>query len=148
MTRPPPHRHRRLFPRSPHPPRVARPSLQLRPLRSAQATRRIKGVGANFYDLLRESAAGAKGRKPFAPARGRHSCVAAAALVALLELEEAAAIGEAAAGPFPMEDLLRATNALLDPRANASLNQAPVENQTNNNQPPGVQSTQQYAAMR
>ena len=148
MTRPPPHRHRRLFPRSPHPPRVARPSLQLRPLRSAQATRRIKGVGANFYDLLRESAAGAKGRKPFAPARGRHSCVAAAALVALLELEEAAAIGEAAAGPFPMEDLLRATNALLDPRANASLNQAPVENQTNNNQPPGGQSTQQYVAMR
>ena len=106
---------------------TSRLSLQLRPLRSAEATRRVKGVGGTFYDLLKESVAGAKGRKPFAPAKGRHSGVAAAALVALLQLEEEASAPVAAAAAanraFPMEDLLRAINALLDPRANAALNQ-------------------------
>ena len=33
-------------------------ALHMRPLRSAEATRRMKGVGSNFYDLLKESVAG------------------------------------------------------------------------------------------
>lgn len=97
----------------------------MRPLRSAEATRRIKGVGSTFYELLKESTAGGKGKKPFAPANGKFSCVAPAALVALLELEEAnASVASANGNSFPMEDLIEKINKLLDPRANASLSQS------------------------
>jgi ERCC4-type nuclease len=98
--------------------------LHTRPLRSAEAARRIKGVGSTFYDILKESVNGTKGNKPFAPAVGKYSCVAAAALVALLELEESnASIASANGQSFSMEELIRKINELLDQRANASLNQ-------------------------
>ena len=97
----------------------------MRPLRSAEATRRIKGVGSNFYDLLKESISGTKGKKPFSVAAGKFSCVAPAALVALLEMEEASSSVASASGNFfPMEDLIKKINELIDPRANASLNQS------------------------
>ena len=99
-------------------------SLHLRPLRSAEAARRLKGVGSNFYDLLKESVSGGKGSKPFSPAVGKYSCVAAAALVALLELEEAhGSVASSSGQSFPMEDLIQKLNGLVDTRSNAILNQ-------------------------
>jgi len=123
-------------------------SLHMRPIRSVEASRRIKGVGGSFHELLKESIAGAKGKNPFAPANGKYSCVAAAALVALLELEEANGTTAATSTTnsamnsatnsnkgnsntttstgicFPMEHLIQKINQLLDSRANASLNQS------------------------
>ena len=99
-------------------------SLHLRPLRSPEAARRIKGVGGNLYDLLKESTSGPDAKAPFVPRQNKYSCVAAAALVALLELEET---NESKMGQsnslFPMEDLIAKTNQLLDPRAKATLNE-------------------------
>ena len=105
---------------------VAVISLWTHPLRSAEAARRIKGVGSSFYDLLKESISGAKGKKPFQPAAGKFSCVAPAALVALLELEESSKSVASANGTssFPLEDFLKKINTLLDPRANAAMNQS------------------------
>ncbi|KAL3822257.1 hypothetical protein ACHAXA_005890 [Cyclostephanos tholiformis] len=112
--------------------------LHTRPIRSAEAARRIKGVGSNFYDLLKECSTGGKGNKPFAPAIGKYSCVAAAALVALLELEEAnASVASANGLSFPLEDLIRKINELLDARANASLNQTAEKYLDPNNLDPG-----------
>ncbi|KAL3768086.1 hypothetical protein ACHAW5_009143 [Stephanodiscus triporus] len=112
--------------------------LHTRPLRSAEAARRIKGVGSNFYDLLKESSAGVKGSKPFTPAIGKYSCVANAALVALLELEEAnASVASTNGQSFPLEDLIRKLNELLDSRANASLNQNVEKYLDPNNLDPG-----------
>lgn len=112
--------------------------LHTRPLRSAEAARRIKGVGSNFYDLLKESSTGVKGSKPFAPAIGKYSCVATAALVALLELEEAnASVASTNGQSFPLEDLIRKLNELLDSRANASLNQNVEKYLNPNNLDPG-----------
>jgi hypothetical protein len=110
----------------------------MRPLRSAEAARRINGVGSNFYDLLKESSTGGKGKKPFSPAIGKYSCVAAAALVALLELEEAnASVASANSLSFSLEDLIRKINELLDTRANASLNQTAEKYLDPNNLDPG-----------
>ena len=100
-------------------------SLRMRPIRSVEATRRIKGVGPNFYDLPKESIAGSKGKNPFVLPNGNFSCIAAAALAALLKLEEAAApVASANGTSFPMEDLIREINRLMDLRANAALNQS------------------------
>ena len=113
-------------------------SLHTRPLRSAEAARRIKGVGSNFYDLLKESSTGVKGRKPFAPSIGKYSCVAAAALVALLELEEAnASVASVHGQSFPLEDLIQKINELLDARANTHLNQTVEKYIDPNNLDPG-----------
>lgn len=98
-------------------------SLHLQPIRSAEAARRIKGVGTNFYDLMKESSAGTKGKTPFAPKKNKYSTVAAAALVALLELEEGnKGVASAGGQSFPMEELITAINSRLDPAANSSLN--------------------------
>ena len=95
--------------------------MHLRPLRSPEAARRIKGVGGNLYDLLKDSISGPAAKAPFVPRQNKYSCVAAAALVALLELEED---NESKEGQcFPMEDLIAKTNELLDPRAKANLNE-------------------------
>ena len=112
--------------------------LHMRPLRSAEAARRLKGVGSSFYDILKDSVAGPKGKKGFAPALGKYSCVATAALVALLELEEANS-GQASANgnSFPMETLLTKINQLLDTRANAALNQSAEKYLDANNLDPG-----------
>ena len=91
--------------------------LHLRPLRSPEAARRIKGVGGNFYDLLKESTGGPDAKNPFVPKQHKYSCVAAAALVALLELEEEnKSAVSAAAQCFPMENLILKINTLLDSR--------------------------------
>jgi hypothetical protein len=94
--------------------------LHLRPLRSPEAARRIKGVGGNLYELLKESASGPDAKTPFVPKQNRYSCVAAAALVALLELEEES---KSTGQCFPMEDLIAKINQLLDSRAKATLNE-------------------------
>jgi len=95
--------------------------MHLRPLRSAEATRRIKGVGGSLYELLKDTTAGPDAKAPFVPRQNKYSCVAAAALVALLELEEE---NDSVAGQyFPMEVLIRKTNQLLDSRAKATLDQ-------------------------
>jgi hypothetical protein len=93
--------------------------LHIRPLRSPEATRRIKGVGGNLYDLLKETTAGLDGKAPFVPRQNKYSCVAAAALVALLELEEASPTS----GCFSMESFISKVNELLDSRAKAALNE-------------------------
>jgi hypothetical protein len=85
--------------------------------------------------LLKESCTGGKGSKPFSPAIGKYSCVAAAALVALLELEEE--VASANGQSFPLEDLIRKLNLLLDARANASLNQTVEKYLDPNNLDPG-----------
>ncbi|KAL7531615.1 hypothetical protein ACHAXR_007312 [Thalassiosira sp. AJA248-18] len=123
-------------------------SLHMRPLRSAEAARRIKGVGSNFYELLKESITGPKGKKPFAPANGKFSCVAAAALVALLELEEAGKSVASAngTGSFPLEDVIRKINELLDARANASLNQSAEKYLDPNNLDPGFGQLKKLAS--
>lgn len=88
--------------------------------------------------MLKESSTGGKGSKPFSPATGKYSCVAAAALVALLELEEAnASVASANGQSFQMEDLIRKLNELLDARANASLNQTVEKYLDPNNLDPG-----------
>ena len=94
--------------------------LHLRPLRSPEATRRIKGVGGSLYELLKETTSGPNAKPPFVPRQNKYSCVAAAALVALLELEEA---NKSPGACFPMEDLISKINQLLDSRAKATLNQ-------------------------
>lgn len=110
----------------------------MRPIRSAEAARRIKGVGSNFYDLLKESVSGNKGSKPFSPAIGKFSCVAAASLVALLELEEArSSVASSNGMSFPMEDLIQKLNGLLDARSNAILNQTTDKYLDPNNLDPG-----------
>lgn len=121
----------------------------MRPLRSAEATRRMKGVGGNFYDLLRESVAGSKSKKPFEPKKGKFTCVAAAALVGLLEMEERAAQKDAAGvasangsndattSSFSMEDLILSINSLLDSRANANLSQSAQQYLDKDNLDPG-----------
>ena len=98
-------------------------SLHMRPLRSAEAARRIKGVGGVFYDILKESTSGPDAKAPFVPRQNKHSCVAAAALVALLELEEECKSVGSAPGCFPMEDVISKVNELLDSRAKAKLDQ-------------------------
>jgi len=99
-------------------------SLHMRPLRSAEAARRLKGVGSVFYDLLKESVKGSKG-KGISITPGKFSCVATAALVALLELEEAnSSVASANGTSFPMEDVIRKINTLLCSRSNAALNQS------------------------
>jgi hypothetical protein len=99
-------------------------SLHMRPLQSAEAARRIKGVGGVFYaDMLKESKAGPDVRAQFVPRQNKHSCVAAAALVALLELEEEGKSVGLAPRCFPMEDLISKVNELLDSRAKAKLDQ-------------------------
>ncbi len=85
--------------------------------------------------MLKESCTGGKGSKPFSPAIGKYSCVAAAALVALLELEEE--VASANGQSFPLEDLIRKLNLLLDARANASLNQTVEKYLDPNNLDPG-----------
>ena len=126
-------------------------ALHMRPLRSAEATRRMKGVGGNFFDLLKESVAGSKSKKPFEPKKGKFTCVAAAALVGLLQMEEraqrnAATVSAASAGgnndedathSFPMEDLIVSINALLDSRANANLSQTAQQYLNKDNLDPG-----------
>eukprot|EP00985_Skeletonema_marinoi_P015226 scaffold7820_cov99-Skeletonema_marinoi.AAC.1 len=122
-------------------------ALHMRPLRSAEATRRMKGVGSNFYDLLKESVAGSKSKKPFEPKKGKFTCVAAAALVGLLEMEErvqrdAARVASAngnddATLSFPMEDLIVSINSLLDSRANANLSQTAQQYLNKDNLDPG-----------
>ena len=126
-------------------------ALHMRPLRSAKATRRMKGVGSNFYDLLKESVAGSKSKKPFEPKKGKFTCVAAAALVGLLQMEErvqrsaarvASAKGnydddDAATCSFPMEDLIVSINSLLDSRANANLSQTAQQYLNKDNLDPG-----------
>lgn len=126
-------------------------ALHMRPLRSAEATRRMKGVGGNFFDLLKESVAGSKSKKPFEPKKGKFTCVAAAALVGLLQMEEraqrnattrAASAGggnddEDAIHSFPMEDLIVSINALLDSRANANLSQTAQQYLDKDNLDPG-----------
>lgn len=98
--------------------------MHLRPLRSAEATRRIKGVGGSLYEMLKDTTTGPDAKAPFVPRQNKYSCVAAAALVALLELEEE---NKSAAGQyFPMEELIKKTNQSLDSRAKATLDQ-PVE---------------------
>ncbi len=88
--------------------------------------------------MLKESSTGGKGSKPFSPAIGKYSCVAAAALVALLELEEAnASVASANGQSFQLEDLIRKLNELLDARANASLNQTVDKYLDPNNLDPG-----------
>ena len=119
----------------------------MRPLRSAEATKRLKGVGSTFYDILKESIAGQKGKKPFTVSPGKFSAIAPAALVALLELEEASASVASANGTsFPMEDLIRKINELIDPRANASLNQAAEKYLDPNNLDPGWGQIKKLAA--
>jgi len=119
----------------------------MRPLRSAEAARRIKGVGSNFYDLLKESVAGQKGKNPFSVAAGKFSCVSAAALVALLELEEASASAASANGrSFPLEDFIRKVNELLDPRANASMNQSAEKYLDADNLDPGFGQIKKLAS--
>ena len=99
-------------------------SLHMRPLRSAEAARRLKGVGSVFYDLLKESVKGSKG-KGITITTGKFSCVATAALVALLELEEAnSSVASANGSSYPMEDVIRNINTLLCSRSNAALNQS------------------------
>ena len=121
-------------------------ALHMRPLRSAEATRRMKGVGGNFYDLLKESVAGSKSKKPFEPKKGQFTCVAAAALVGLLQMEEraqrnsarvASAEGNDEVPSFPMEDLIVSINALLDSRANANLSQTAQQYLDKDNLDPG-----------
>jgi len=122
-------------------------ALHMRPLRSAEATRRMKGVGSNFYDLLKESVAGSKSKKPFEPKKGKFTCVAAAALVGLLEMEErvqkdAARVASAngnddTTSSFPMEDLIISINSLLDSRANANLSQTAQQYLNKDNLDPG-----------
>lgn len=125
-------------------------ALHMRPLRSAEATRRMKGVGSNFYDLLKESVAGSKSKKPFEPKKGKFTCVAAAALVGLLQMEErvqrsAAKVASAkgngddddATRSFPMEDLISSINSLLDSRANANLSQTAQQYLNKDNLDPG-----------
>lgn len=99
-------------------------TLHMRPLRSAEAARRLKGVGSVFYDLLKESVKGSKG-KGITITPGKFSCVATAALVALLELEEAnSSVASANGTSYPMEDVVRKINTLLCSRSNAALNQS------------------------
>lgn len=140
-------------------------ALHMKPLRTAEATRRMKGVGSNFYDLLKESVGGSKGKSPFIPRKGKYTCVAPAALVGLLELEEMRAqrerdaITTAADGnvissnngnddddecdnsttssSFPMEDLILSINSLLDSRANANLSQSAQQYLNKDNLDPG-----------
>ena len=69
-------------------------------------TKSVKGAG--------------KSKKAFQPAVNKFSSVAAAGLVALLELEAA---DPTSLGSFSMESLLGKINELLDPRCNANLNQ-------------------------
>jgi hypothetical protein len=103
---------------------LSHPSLNISPIRSAEAARRIRGVGSNFYDILKDCVSGGKGNKPFSPAVGKFSCVAAAALVGLLELEEAhASVASSNGMSFSMEELIQKVNGLLDARSNAILNQ-------------------------
>jgi len=122
-------------------------SLHMRPIRSAEAAGRLKGVGSNFHDLLKESSTGPKGKKPFSPAIGKFSCVAAATLVALLGLEEDNASAASANGlSFPMEDLLRKVNELLDSRANAALNQSAEKYLDPDNLDPGFGQIKKLAS--
>ncbi|EJK72719.1 hypothetical protein THAOC_05720, partial [Thalassiosira oceanica] len=91
------------------------------PLRSPEAAKRLKGVGGQYYEVLTKSVKGAgKNKKAFQPAVNKFSSVAAAGLVALLELEAA---DPPSLGSFSMESLLGKINDLLDPRCNANLNQ-------------------------
>ena len=94
--------------------------LHLNPLRSPEAARRIKGVGGNMYEILKKSTSGPDAKPPFVPKQNKYSCVAGAALVALLELEEENMSGEQY---FSMEDLISKVNELLDSRTKAFLNQ-------------------------
>ena len=122
-------------------------ALHMRPLRSVEATRRMKGVGGTFFDLLKDSVSGSKSKKPFVPKQGKYTCVAAAALVGMLEMEERVkkdANRVASAGgdddittSFPMEDLIAAINLKLDSRANANLSQTAQQYLNKDNLDPG-----------
>jgi len=113
-------------------------SMHLSPIRSPEAARRLKGVASHFYEILKESVAGSKGKKPYHPKKDKFSCVASAALVALLDMEESSEPMNSTNGnSFPMEDLIQNINRLIDTRSNASLNQTAEQYMDPDNLDPG-----------